>query len=601
MKKSNLFIALMAAMFCLQSTALTAGELKIGENDSQTYYAPVYATWADKYYCSQILYSASELSDLNGQQITKLEFFLRATTGGGNYEKVQIRIKEVTYAAFESAEYESVDDATLVFEGTLLAGSETVLEAVLDEPYVYEGGNLLIDVRKIEAGGGYAPTSGNKGRFQATYGSEYTVLYNYGNSAFPTTCSRSMNRPDIRFTYSESAPISSCPKITSLASSDITAHEATLTWESEAASFQFLCLPKNVAPVWDGVATSDLKTITLDTLKSNTEYDFYIRAYCSETEQSAVKTISFKTDLSCYAPSGLTIGTVTSTTAEFSWTASGHGETQYQIVAILAGEEGTWDGVEPVTGTSATLTNLQPASIYFVYLRSYCGEDDFSDVIYDQFATRCGSIEAPWSENFDMMSQETVPNCWDNSASTTPTLDTYPYYVWGVFATMDGSQMLRMNNYFLKAGTALINTPSIVIPETPAYELAFDYAHTATCGAFVVKVSEDNGATFTAIGEEYGRTDETTTSYYSPGEFTPVKISLADYAGKTIILQLYAEPNYDAGAIFLDNIAVREATADPTAIENTAIKTRAIKHLENGTLVIEHNGIRYNAQGAAIR
>ena len=41
--------------------------------------------------------------------------------------------------------------------------------------------------------------------------------------------------------------------------------------------------------------------------------------------------------------------------------------------------------------------------------------------------------------------------------------------------------------------------------------------------------------------------------------------------------------------------------ATPTALENTGIDTKAIKRLENGILVIELNGTKYNAQGMLIR
>lgn len=530
--------------------------LRIGENDSQSSYAPVYATQADRMYCSQILYSATELEALQGQQITKLAFFLRAVTGNGSdYEKVQIRLKEVNFASFSEAAYQAVDDAELVFTGTLPANTMTTLEVDLDEPYVYNGGNLLVDVRKTEKGGGYAPTSGNKGRFQSTSGSTYTVLYNYGSNSFPTTCSRTSNRPDIRFTYEEASAGSTCPKISSLTSSDISATGATLTWVSEATSFQYLCVRKGVEADFTGLTAQAVTTVSLDTLAANTEYDFYVRAYCSAEEQGKEVKVSFKTDLSCFAPTLLSVTETGSNSASFAWHGSGKGETQYQYTVGAFGSEPDWSNAVVTSALSATLSDLNAASLYQVWVRSYCGEDDQSEAVTEYFATSCGSITAPWSENFDNMNAETVPDCWDNSASTSPTATgSYDYYVWGVFERQD-AKVLRMYNFYTEQGTALINTPSIVLP-AKAMELTFDYSHRADCGAFQLLISTDNGVTFTELGS-YEPTASTST--YDFGTFTTANVSLAAYAGQTVTLRFFATATYSDGAIFVDNIDIHEA------------------------------------------
>lgn len=396
-KLFTLFVGAFAAL------SVSAGELKIGENDSQTYYAPVYATWADSYYCSQILYSANELSALQGQQITHLAFFLRAINPNGDYSNVEIRFKEVDYTAFSEAAYVSVDDAVLVYDGSLPSGSATELTVELIAPYAYQGGTLLVDVRKTVKGGAYAPSSGSgsKGRFQSTSGTDYTVLYNYDKAALPTSASRTTNRPDIKFTYSEAAAVT-CPKVSTLAASALTVNNATLTWESEAENFQFVCVLKGAEPAWEGVAAKAQKTITLDTLKANTDYDFYVRAYCSETDQGAVKKISFTTELSCYAPTMLSVAEeqITAESAVITWHASGKGETQYQYTYALYGAEPNWEGAPTTSELSATLTGLNAASMYQVWVRSYCAADDQSDAVTEYFATKCGAVALPFNEDF---------------------------------------------------------------------------------------------------------------------------------------------------------------------------------------------------------
>ena len=37
------------------------------------------------------------------------------------------------------------------------------------------------------------------------------------------------------------------------------------------------------------------------------------------------------------------------------------------------------------------------------------------------------------------------------------------------------------------------------------------------------------------------------------------------------------------------------------AVENAEVAVKAVKHIENGVLVIEKNGVKYNAQGAIVK
>ena len=123
-----------------------------------------------------------------------------------------------------------------------------------------------------------------------------------------------------------------------------------------------------------------------------------------------------------------------------------------------------------------------------------------------------------------------------------------------------------MNNYSVYTGTAQSNSPVIELPASPAYELTFDYSHTATCGDFVVKVSADNGANWSNVKT---LTKGSGSSYTDPGDFTTETVSLADYAGKSIILQLFANANYGSGAIYVDNISIHEvpSCAKPSDVQ----------------------------------
>jgi hypothetical protein len=159
----------------------------------------------------------------------------------------------------------------------------------------------------------------------------------------------------------------------------------------------------------------------------------------------------------------------------------------------------------------------------------------------------------PWSEDFEWFAANTVPDCWDNSASTSSSLNDHPEYLWGVHSYY-GNKMLRMFNYYASVGTALINSPMIELPSEGEIELKFDYSHKASCGLFTVKISEDGGATFVDLAS-YSNTSSSP-STLDPGEFTEAFIPLTEYAGQTVMIQFYANANYSNGAIFVDNIEI---------------------------------------------
>ena len=252
----------------------------------------------------------------------------------------------------------------------------------------------------------------------------------------------------------------------------------------------------------------------------------------------------------CMLVTNLTVSNITATTASVSW-VSGNSAWQYQLN----------DGeIITVDSRQITLDGLFANSENTIAVRAVCGQDEYSGWTTETFSTPCVAItDLPYSENFEGFDASTVPSCWDNSASTTTTVSSSPSYVWGVYS-YNSNKMLRMYNYYVSSGTAIINTQPISIPSEGAYLLSFDYSHLASCGAFNVKVSTDGGSTFTTLGT-YPATS-TSYDYTDPGTFTSIEpISLADYSGETIILQFYANANYGSGAIFVDNIVIRELSS----------------------------------------
>lgn len=281
--------------------------------------------------------------------------------------------------------------------------------------------------------------------------------------------------------------------------------------------------------------------------------------------------INVKLAPSCNKPTGVAV-TADSETAEgatITWNANGMSNWKLQV---SEGDAASWGEEIAVATNSKVLTGLKANTLYYVRVKADCGGgsvSEWSDNV--SFTTLCGTISvnatSPWNMNFEGLDNHIVPDCWDNSASTT-TSSWGAGYIWGTY-NHTSNTMLAMNNSALDGGTALINSPSFDIPDDGReYELTFDYSNMALVGNNLsVKISANGGA-FVEKGVYYPSGN--VSSY--PGAFSKAVISLADYSGKTINVQFFTNPtagtSSEGGAMFVDNVSVHKVSSCivPTAL-----------------------------------
>lgn len=119
-------------------------------------------------------------------------------------------------------------------------------------------------------------------------------------------------------TYFTTLP--SCVAPTNLLVSDITGHEATLTWDANGEDAWDICFnddESNLINVSENV-------YNFENLDPETTYTVKVRANCGAdgySDWSAV--VSFTTDVACPAPRALTVTDITASSAHVSWTSSG--------------------------------------------------------------------------------------------------------------------------------------------------------------------------------------------------------------------------------------------------------------------------------------
>ena len=164
MKKFFTFIAVAAMAFAAQANVLT-----VADGGYDAYYhpcVPIYGLWVDtENTMGQVIYPADMLTDMVGSEITELKFTTTAYwyetyVGEGESEGVygafiafdnatiQLSLKVVEEDAFEAG---AIEGATVVATTVPVKGDDH-MTFVLDEPFVYEGGNLLVECKVIEPG-----------------------------------------------------------------------------------------------------------------------------------------------------------------------------------------------------------------------------------------------------------------------------------------------------------------------------------------------------------------------------------------------------------------------------------------------------------------
>jgi hypothetical protein len=305
-------------------------------------------------------------------------------------------------------------------------------------------------------------------------------------------------------------------------------------------------------------------------ITASSSYQRFSANYPAETKYVAVQHTSddqyylflddflFEESASCLEPSGVQVADVTTTGATISWTAGGE-ETAWDIYVTDDATVEPDDTTTPtVAGTEAnpySLTDLDPATIYYVYVRAICGVDEASawssPVIFN---TECEAMALPYSYGFE---DATLPVCWNTIVENTS------YTAINVMApsTSSTNQVLAfyMGTYQNPALVAVLPEVDETYPLN-RYQITFDacYARTSsgsmTSGKLGIGIMTDptDFSTFTLIEEV-----AITVSYSSFGTYNVWFNSYTGNGRYIAIRDIYTQSGY----VLVDNIEVTELPA----------------------------------------
>ena len=143
MKKFFTLIAVAVLAFAAQATEMT-----VCDGTDTNNYLPIYGLYVDTDGTfGQMIYPADMLTDMVGKEITELKFYSSRINFSG--ATLQLGLAKAEKDNFE--DYEAIEGATALCSITPNEG-DTEMTFVFDEPYMYEGGNLLVQVLVTQIG-----------------------------------------------------------------------------------------------------------------------------------------------------------------------------------------------------------------------------------------------------------------------------------------------------------------------------------------------------------------------------------------------------------------------------------------------------------------
>lgn len=285
---------LMAAML-LPFASQAQNTLTVADGTTTNSYVPVYGLYVDDFVRCQTIYPASEIAssalayDMTGGTITGLTYYL-STPAAASWGAASFVVKMMEVTSTTLSSFVDMTNATTVYTGSLDA-TQSTMEITFSTPYVYQGGNLLIEI--------YNTLEGTY-KSASFYGVNATGAswqgYN-GTSVDNITGATRAFIPKTTFTFTGGTEIT-CRRVTNLHVDDLqtTSSSLTLSWTDDlntSATYSVYAVDSTGSTLVQSNITDTTYTVT--GLNANTEYTFGVVANCSATDEAAMQTTSGRT------------------------------------------------------------------------------------------------------------------------------------------------------------------------------------------------------------------------------------------------------------------------------------------------------------------
>lgn len=226
-------------------------------------------------FTAQMLYPATLISDMAGNTLSGITFYHNSTNSKTlSASTWTVKMGESSLSDLSAGL--STETLTTVYAGSLVFTSG-IVTIEFDSPYTYTSGNLIVEISTVGASGNWiGPSSNNGFKGEDNVGYTYTTQTSPNHFAF---------LPKTTFTK---AP--SCFVATGLAVSAVTSESMTLSWTSDATSFDIYDMATHTL-----VGNSTTNSYIVEDLTANTSYTFGVVVDCGGGDYSDTVTVSGRT------------------------------------------------------------------------------------------------------------------------------------------------------------------------------------------------------------------------------------------------------------------------------------------------------------------
>ncbi len=377
-------------------------EVVVADGTTTNGYVPVYGLYADNYQKSHFVYPASQLTELNGQAIPQMTFYLSSPATVAWTGNFKVYVGEVDYTTISA--YADVTTLTEVYSGTLDATGST-MTITFNAPYAYNGGNLLVAFEE-DVKGNYKSAS----FYGVTANGASVQGYSYSSLSGVSASQRNFLP---KFSTSISMPVDACPQVTEIATDSISHDFAAISWTSADADYcvgNQIVVSSEMIEDFEGVEPVELEATATSYnatgLLADHDYYIYIKTLCNgeahDEGTSGWATYTFHTYPSCRVADQLSAEITGKHTATISWVNNGAAVGQADnfdvlVSTILYNEEEMLVANPSYTGVAATsldLIDLMSDPTYYFYVRNVNEELECT---------------AAWSEPFAFHTVEAMP------------------------------------------------------------------------------------------------------------------------------------------------------------------------------------------------
>ena len=296
MKKLQLFILwLCLGLFSIPVTATAQSTLTVADGTATSEYVPIYGWYADYFLRSQVIYPANILSNMTGATLSSMTFYLSEMPNTQLSNNFDVKLMEVSASSFGSQDFLNTATATTVYTGTVTYANSQ-LTITFSTPYIYQGGNLLLDISTASSAMDYAHT------YYLGVTATNASLQGYNSTSVANISGSFRNFiPKTTFAYSGGA---TCLAPQNPTISNVTTTSADLSWTPRAAglSYEVHIVPQGTTVDWNNVTWTLCNTdtsYTFPNLNALTDYTAYVRTDCGGGDYSAPFAVNFRTLADC--------------------------------------------------------------------------------------------------------------------------------------------------------------------------------------------------------------------------------------------------------------------------------------------------------------